>query len=115
MTRNSNGNGRERSAPATSSDEQMSLQQLLTLGQESARALQNQSVEIALQHAVRVLQDEWAETKPEEVKKREGLFLELQGLKRFYSSMTGFVAQAQGIADQQRQRELQQEQEYAQI
>lgn len=90
----------------------LSLDEMLMLGQEASRALKNQSVELALQSAVRRLQNEWADSKPEETRKREGLYWTIQGLQVYYQSLTGSVAQAQAIHDRQKQQQFQQEQAY---
>ena len=110
MTHSENENTSERSRrnsrtnrPQEFQVDYLTLQDALNLGEQASRALKNQSVELGLQMAMRQLQNEWADSKPEEVKKRDFLYREMQALKRVWFSLEGFIAQAQNLHNQQEQ------------
>jgi|SRR5210317_2255818 hypothetical protein len=91
--------------------ERLTLSQVIALGQESSRALKNQSVEFAIQLRIRQLQDEWCDSDPQETKKREYLYHQIQAVKSLYYTMEGFIGQAQNLQHQQEQQEAQSYQE----
>jgi hypothetical protein len=111
MTQHANGKNKGPSRPRSSIPElkveHLTLSEALNLGAEASRALRNQSVELALQLGIRQLQNEWADSKPEETKKRDFLYHEIQALKRVYYGLTGFIDQAHNIQAQQQQQEAQ--------
>lgn len=82
----------------------MTVEELINLGQETARLLNSPSVGVGLQVAVRDLQNQWLESKPEEKNKREGLYWQLQGMTQFYRTMTGFVQHAEAQLNERSQK-----------
>lgn len=91
--------------------ERLTLSQMIALGQESSRALKNQGVELAVQLRVRQLQDEWCDSAPQETKKREYLYHQIQAVKSLFYTMEGFINHSQNLQHQQEQQEAQAYQE----
>ena len=81
----------------------MTVQDTLTAAQEASRALNNQSVGLAIELRIRRLQNEWFQTSPEEKNKREDLYRRTQELREIAGSLHEIVASGQNLQNQQEQ------------
>ena len=89
--------------------EQLSISEILTLGEEASRLLDSPIYNLAHRSVVQNLQDEWVGTSPHETQKREGLYQRVQALSQVASEMAMMIARAQGLEDNElaKERKLQ--------
>lgn len=110
---NGNGSGKQQQTTRRASQNAIpefsmgpqTIEELISLGEETARTMNSQSISLGLQFAARDLQNQWLESLPEEKNKREGLYWTARGLSSFISTMNGFIQQAQVAISQQTERQ----------
>lgn len=90
----------------------MTVQQTLDAAQEASRALNNQSVGLAIELRIRRLQNEWYQTAPEEKNKREDLYRRAQELSRIPEALNEIVVSGQNLLHQQQEAQRRDQQEF---
>ena len=90
----------------------MTVQQTLDAAQEASRALNNQSVGLAIEIRIRRLQNEWYQTAPEEKNKREDLYRRAQELSRIPEALNEIVVSGQNLLHQQKEAQRRDQQEF---
>ena len=109
MTQRKGRNGRE-SSPVN--DSGLTPGQVMEMGQAAAHLLNNPIYNVAHRMAVDEILDTWAGSRPEEVKKREALWAELQAHGRAAQHISALVDRARELVEAQGQTSMQDENEY---
>lgn len=83
----------------------LSREEAFNRGVESAQLLKHEVYNLAYRSAIQGMQDEWMDTKPEEVKKREWLYHKIAGLSAAQTELHSYLVLAQSISNEQQQQE----------
>lgn len=98
MTRKPNKRKGEPSSDITSTFEQaLSTEEILNLGEEAARLLNEPIFQTAFEATIQNYQDDWIATLPKESQKREALYNKVQAAGDVAKDLAAMVQASQGI------------------
>jgi len=91
----------------------LTREEVITRGERAAQVLGAPVMTLVVQSVMQELADEWVETDPKEVQKREGLHAESRGLARLLSRLTAMTARAMELSESAQRDELAAQQQAA--
>jgi hypothetical protein len=91
-------------SPDTSSTVDQSIQEILALGEQASQLLNSPVYNVMYNLQLRNTFNQFLETTPKEVNKREGLYHEAQGMIRMTRQLGALVEEAQRILREQEEK-----------